>query len=63
MESAAVGQVCHINEVDWIIIRAISDLAGGQEGVNVEDIYDREVSRIGAEVLFAVLNELLTQSR
>lgn len=58
MESAAVGQVCTINDVDWVIIRAISDLAGGQEGVNTEHIYDKEVSRVGANVLFAVLDEL-----
>lgn len=58
MESAAVGQVCTINDIDWIIIRAISDLAGGQEGVNVEHIYDQEVSRVGANVLFAVLDAL-----
>ncbi|RDV26775.1 purine phosphorylase [Alteromonas aestuariivivens] len=58
MESAAVGQVCTINNVDWMIIRAISDLAGGQEGVNVEHIYDQEVSRVGANALFAVLDEL-----
>lgn len=58
MESAAVGQVCTINDVDWVIIRAISDLAGGQEGVNVEHIYDQEVSRVGANVLFAVLDAL-----
>lgn len=58
MESAAIGQVCTINEVDWVIIRAISDLAGGQEGVNVEHIYDQEVSRVGANVLFAVLDAL-----
>ncbi|GEA09972.1 5'-methylthioadenosine/S-adenosylhomocysteine nucleosidase [Alteromonas sp. KUL49] len=58
MESAAIGQVCTINEVDWVIVRAISDLAGGQEGVNVENKYDKEVSRIGAEVLFALLDEL-----
>jgi len=63
MESAAVGQVCYINEVDWMIIRAISDLAGGQEGVNVEDKYDDEVSRVGAEVLFAVLEELTTTAK
>ncbi|MDC8829541.1 5'-methylthioadenosine/S-adenosylhomocysteine nucleosidase [Alteromonas gilva] len=58
MESAAIGQVCTINDVDWVIIRAISDLAGGQEGVNVEHIYDKEVSRVGANVLFAVMDEL-----
>lgn len=58
MESAAVGQVCTVNDVDWVIIRAISDLAGGQEGVNVEHIYDKEVSRVGANVLFAVIDKL-----
>ncbi len=58
MESAAVGQVCTINDVDWMIVRAISDLAGGQEGVNTEHLYDTEVSRIGANVLFAILDEL-----
>ncbi|CAD5248566.1 5'-methylthioadenosine nucleosidase [Alteromonas sp. 38] len=58
MESTAIGQVCTINDVDWVIIRAISDLAGGQEGVNTENLYDKEVSRVGANVLFAVLDEL-----
>ena len=58
MESAAVGQVCTVNEVDWVVIRAISDLAGGQEGVNTENLYDKEVSRVGANVLFSVLDEL-----
>ena len=58
MESAAIGQVCTVNDVDWIIVRAISDLAGGQEGVNVENKYDDEVSRIGANVLFSVLDTL-----
>lgn len=58
MESAAVGQVCTINAVDWIIIRSISDLAGGQDGVNVEHIYDLEASRSGAALLFALLDQL-----
>ncbi|MGF1529739.1 MAG: 5'-methylthioadenosine/S-adenosylhomocysteine nucleosidase [Puniceicoccaceae bacterium] len=59
MESAAVGQVCYINELDWVIIRAVSDLAGGQEGKNEENIYDLEVSRVGARVLFALLDVLI----
>ncbi|MEM8868170.1 MAG: 5'-methylthioadenosine/S-adenosylhomocysteine nucleosidase [Verrucomicrobiota bacterium] len=59
MESAAIGQVCVINEIDWVIIRAISDLAGGQEGVNVEHIYDVEASRAAAALLFGLLDELI----
>lgn len=55
MESAAIGQVCYINEVDWIIIRAVSDLAGGQEGVNEENLYDIDASLVGAQLLFALL--------
>lgn len=58
MESAAVGQVCEINEVDWVILRAISDLAGGQEGVNVEHFYDVEASRAAAALLFGLLDQL-----
>ena len=61
MESAAIGQVCTINDVDWVIVRAISDLAGGQEGVNVESKYDTEVSRIGANVLYSILDTLSEQ--
>ena len=63
MESAAIGQVCTVNNVDWIIVRAISDLAGGQEGVNVENKYDKEVSRIGANVLFSVLDTIADNER
>lgn len=63
MESAAIGQVCYINDIDWVIIRAISDLAGGQEGKNVENHYDVEASRVGAKVLFALLDEILEGGR
>lgn len=58
MESAAVGQVCHINEVDWVIIRALSDLAGGQEGKNEENIYDALGSKVGTALMFGLLDEL-----
>jgi adenosylhomocysteine nucleosidase len=37
MESAAVTKVCFVNNVDWLVIRSISDLAGGQPGKNVEN--------------------------
>lgn len=59
MESAAVGQVCFINEVDWIIIRSVSDLAGGQEGKNVENVYDAIASGTGTKLLIGLLNEIV----
>lgn len=58
MESAAVGQVCFINEVPWVIIRGVSDLAGGQAGKNEENIFDRIASLNAARVLVGILREL-----
>ncbi|MGB0370611.1 MAG: purine phosphorylase [Opitutales bacterium] len=58
MESAAVGQVCMINEVPWVIIRGVSDLAGGQKGKNEENIYDGLASEHAAKLLFALLKEI-----
>lgn len=34
MESSALAQVAYVNQVPILIIRCLSDLAGGQEGVN-----------------------------
>ncbi len=58
MESAAVGQVCFVNDVDWVVIRSVSDLAGGQEGKNVENVYDAIASGTGAKLLMGLLAEL-----
>ena len=58
MESAAVGQVCFVNEVDWIVIRSISDLAGGQHGKNVENVFDGIASGTGTTFMLGLLNEL-----
>lgn len=55
MESAAVGQVCQVNGIPWLIIRGVSDLAGGQIGKNEENIYDMLASENAAAVLFAIL--------
>ena len=40
------------------MIRTSSDIAGGQDGVNVEHIYDVEAFRVAAELLCALLDEL-----
>lgn len=59
MESAAVGQVCFVNEVDWLVIRSVSDLAGAQQGKNEENVFDGIASGTGASFLMALLDEVV----
>ncbi|WP_371194702.1 purine phosphorylase [Glaciecola sp. SC05] len=59
MESAAVAMVCFVNEVDWLIIRSVSDLAGGQHGQNEEDVFDAIASGTGTKLLIGILDELV----
>lgn len=59
MESAAVGQVCFVNDVDWVIIRSISDLAGGQQGKNVENVFDGIASGTGTKLLLGLLDQII----
>jgi adenosylhomocysteine nucleosidase len=59
MESAAVGQVCFVNDVDWIIIRSVSDLAGGQQGKNVENVFDAIASGTGTQFLLGMLDGIV----
>lgn len=58
MESAAVGHVCFVNDIPWVIVRAVSDLAGGQEGKNVENIYDDIASEHATKFLFKLMEQL-----
>jgi len=58
MESAAVGQVATINNIPWLVIRGVSDLAGGQEGKNVENVYDGIASLDAAALLVKMLEEM-----
>jgi adenosylhomocysteine nucleosidase len=59
MESAAVGQVCFVNDIDWVIIRSISDLAGGQHGKNVENVFDGIASGTGTKLLMGLLDQIV----
>lgn len=59
MESAAVAQVCFINDVDWVVIRSISDLAGGQQGKNVENVFDGIASGTGTKLMLGVLDQIV----
>jgi adenosylhomocysteine nucleosidase len=59
MESAAVGQICFVNDVDWVIIRSISDLAGGQHGKNVENVFDGIASGTGTKLMIGLLDQIV----
>jgi adenosylhomocysteine nucleosidase len=63
MESAAVGQVCFINDVDWVIIRSISDLAGGQQGKNVENVFDGIASGTGTKLMIGLLDQIVAMEK
>ena len=59
MESTAYAQVCWANEKPLLVIRGLSDLAGGQRGPNTIKIGDLgEVFANTAKVLHGVLDEL-----
>jgi adenosylhomocysteine nucleosidase len=58
MESTAYAQVCWANQKPLLVIRGLSDLAGGQKGKNPIDENELQVSEIAVKVLHAVLDEL-----
>ena len=63
MESAAVGQVCFVNDVDWVVIRSISDLAGGQHGKNVENVFDGIASGTGTKLMIGLLEQIVAKQK
>jgi adenosylhomocysteine nucleosidase len=58
MEGTAIAQVGYINRVPVLIVRGISDLAGGQRGPNWEEQYTNLASRNAALVAAGVLRQL-----
>ena len=58
MESTAVAQVCWVNRKPCLIVRSLSDLAGGQEGLNAADFTEGPISKHAAEVLREIIREL-----
>ena len=58
MESTAIAQVCWANRTPFLIVRSLSDLAGGQEGINDADRTERPVSRHASWVLREILRAL-----
>jgi adenosylhomocysteine nucleosidase len=58
MESTALAHVAYANNKPVLIVRGLSDLAGGQHGKNPIDQNELSVAEIAAEVLRAVVREL-----
>lgn len=58
MESTAIAHVCWSNNVPFLIIRSLSDLAGGQHGENEFGEFAKKAEKNAARVLTAVLAEL-----
>jgi len=55
MESTAIAQVCWANRVPFLIIRSLSDLAGGQEGMNDADFTEGPVAQHASLILREVI--------
>jgi adenosylhomocysteine nucleosidase len=55
MESAAIAQVCWANKVPCLIVRGLSDLAGGQAGQNQMEEYLHAAADNSAAVLVKIL--------
>ncbi len=55
MESAAIAHVCWANRVPCLIVRGLSDLAGGQTGPNEEETYLKTAAQHSALVLEKIL--------
>lgn len=58
MESAAVAQVAWANDVPFIAIRSLSDLAGGSEHGNQVEVFFRLAAANSAEVVKGLLRSL-----
>ena len=55
MESAAIAHVCWQNKTPCLIVRGLSDLAGGQAGKNQEEQYLNAAAANSARVLTTIL--------
>lgn len=57
MEGAAIGHTCHINNVPFVILRAMSDKADGSADVNFNDFVDM-AARNSADIVEKMLKEI-----
>ena len=58
MESTALAQVCWVNQKPCLIVRALSDLAGGQKGANQIEDFETISSDNAALVLKTIIDSM-----
>lgn len=58
MESTAIAQVCWQNKTPCLVVRGLSDLAGGQAGANEVNRYLKAAADHSAQVLVRILQNL-----
>lgn len=56
MEGAAIGQVCYVNEVPFLVVRAVSDKADGTSGVDYMTFVASAAEKNARLVLEAIKN-------
>ena len=57
MEGAAIAQVCYLNEIPFVVIRAISDKSDGSHNVEYETFKEAAADN-GAKIVHAMLKKL-----
>ena len=57
MEAAAVAQVCHQFEMPFVVIRALSDIAGKESSVSFEEFLP-VAARHSTDIVLRVLSKL-----
>lgn len=57
MESAAIAQTAYLNNIPFLIVRAISDLADGTKTENFGE-FEHHSAQISAEIIKNLLNEI-----
>lgn len=57
MEAAAVAQVCHQYDVPFVIVRALSDIAGKESSISFDEFLEK-AARNTSRLLFQMIKEM-----
>ncbi|MUK87047.1 5'-methylthioadenosine/S-adenosylhomocysteine nucleosidase [Ornithinibacillus sp. L9] len=57
MEAAAVAQVCHQYDIPFVVIRALSDIAGKQSSVSFDEFLET-AARNASQIIISMINNM-----